>query len=56
MISVEMNMGQMVNDIKVAIDCKIPVTHFGRTGGVIPSVDEIFGEIVRLDKTQREEK
>lgn len=49
-ISVEMNMGQMVNDVKVATDCKRPVTHFGRTGGVIPTVGEITDEIVRLSK------
>ena len=56
MISVEMNMGQMINDIKVAIDCKIPVTHFGRNGGVIPTVDEIFGEIKRLSDGNKEVK
>ncbi len=49
-LSVEMNMGQMVNDIKVAIDCKIPVTHFGRTGGMVPTVDEIYENIVKLSK------
>lgn len=42
-----MNMGQMVNDIKVAIDCKVPVTHYGRTGGVIPTVEELTAEIAR---------
>ncbi|MFA6730169.1 MAG: 3-methyl-2-oxobutanoate dehydrogenase subunit VorB [Eubacteriales bacterium] len=47
-ISAEMNMGQMINDVKVAIDCKIPVTHYGRTGGVIPTVEELTAEILRL--------
>ena len=49
-LSVEMNMGQMVNDIKVAIDCKVPVEHFGRTGGMVPTVDEIYEQIVRMSK------
>ncbi|HAN20214.1 MAG: 3-methyl-2-oxobutanoate dehydrogenase subunit VorB [Clostridiales bacterium GWF2_36_10] len=44
-LSVEMNMGQMVNDIKVAINCKKNVYHFGRTGGVIPTPDEILTNI-----------
>lgn len=47
-VSVEMNMGQMVNDVKVATDCRVPVTHCGRTGGVIPTVKEITEEIMRL--------
>lgn len=44
-LSVEMNMGQMINDVKIAIDCKRPVKHFGRTGGVIPTPEEILEEI-----------
>ncbi|PKM61746.1 MAG: 3-methyl-2-oxobutanoate dehydrogenase subunit VorB [Firmicutes bacterium HGW-Firmicutes-21] len=44
-LSVEMNMGQMINDIKVAINCKKDVYHFGRTGGVIPTPDEILENI-----------
>ena len=48
-LSVEMNMGQMVDDIKVAIDCKKPVSHYGRTGGVIPTPDEILAKIVELN-------
>ncbi|MEG2003830.1 MAG: 3-methyl-2-oxobutanoate dehydrogenase subunit VorB [Clostridia bacterium] len=49
-LSVEMNMGQMVNDVKIAIDCKKPVAHFGRTGGMVPTVDEIYEQIVRMSK------
>lgn len=52
-VSVEMNMGQMVNDVKVAINCKIPVTHYGRTGGVIPTVNEIADEVTRLSKEEK---
>lgn len=44
-LSVEMNMGQMVNDVKVATECKKPVYHFGRTGGMIPSPEEILVKI-----------
>ena len=48
-LSVEMNMGQMVSDVKLAIDCKREVRHFGRTGGVIPTPDEILAEIIDLN-------
>ncbi len=43
----ELNMGQMVDDVKVAIDCKKPVEFYGRTGGMLPSVDDIEAEIER---------
>lgn len=44
-LSVEMNMGQMAGDVKLAIDCARPVSHFGRTGGMIPTPDEILTHI-----------
>ncbi len=48
-ISVEMNMGQMVGDVKLAIECARPVYHFGRTGGVIPTPDEILAQIEKYN-------
>ncbi len=46
---VEMNMGQMTDDVKVATECKRPVEFFGRTGGVIPTPDEILEQIVKMN-------
>ena len=40
-LSVEMNAGQMVEDVRLAVNGKIPVEHFGRYGGIIPTPDEI---------------
>ncbi len=48
LLSVEMSMGQMIDDIKLAINCSKPVEFFGRTGGVIPKPTEILDEIVKL--------
>ena len=48
LLSVEMSMGQMVDDIKLAINCSKPVEFFGRTGGVIPKPTEILAEIEKL--------
>lgn len=45
---VELNMGQMVDDVKVAIDCRRPVSFYGRTGGMLPTTDEVLEEIVKL--------
>ena len=41
-ISVEMSMGQMVDDVRLAVNGKCPVHFFGRTGGVIPTPDEVL--------------
>ncbi|RLD63811.1 MAG: 3-methyl-2-oxobutanoate dehydrogenase subunit beta [Bacteroidetes bacterium] len=41
MLSVEMSAGQMVYDVRLAVNGKIPVEHFGRLGGIIPTPDEI---------------
>ncbi len=40
-LSVEMSAGQMVEDVKLAVNCRVPVEHYGRFGGMIPSPDEI---------------
>lgn len=45
-VSVEMNMGQMIDDVKLAIECKRPAVHFGRTGGVIPTPSELL-QVIR---------
>ena len=44
----ELNMGQMVDDVKVAINCARPVSFYGRTGGVMPSAEEVLAEIEKI--------
>ena len=44
----ELNMGQMVDDVKVAIECKKPVSFFGRTGGMIPAPADVLAEIEKI--------
>ena len=39
---VELNAGQMIEDVKLAVECKIPTEHFGRLGGIIPAPDEVL--------------
>lgn len=41
-LSVEYNVGQMVEDIRLAIEGAIPVEHFGRTGGIVPTPGEVL--------------
>lgn len=42
---VEMNMGQMVEDVQAAVCGKAPVSFFGHAGGIAPSVKEIEEQI-----------
>ena len=44
-ISVELSMGQMVEDIELAIRCKKPVELCNRVGGMIPSPEEVLAKI-----------
>lgn len=48
LLSVEMSMGQMIDDIKLAINCSKPVEFYGRTGGIIPNPAEILAEIKKV--------
>lgn len=51
-LDVEMSMGQMVNDVKLAIDCSKPVRFYGRTGGIIPKPAEILEQIRLIAKEE----
>lgn len=44
-ISVELNMGQMKDDVELAIRCKREVLLCNRTGGMIPTVDNVLEKI-----------
>ena len=41
-LTVELNAGQMIEDVKLAVECKIPVYHFGRMGGIVPNPGEVL--------------
>lgn len=47
-LCVEMSMGQMVDDVRLAIECKRPVEFFGHTGGIIPTPAEVLDAIHKL--------
>jgi len=49
---VEMNMGQMLNDVQLAVKGRVPVEFYGRPGGVVPFPDEILREIQRVATTK----
>ena len=41
-LSVELNAGQMVEDVRLSVEHKVPVEHFGRTGGIIHTPEEVL--------------
>ena len=49
-ISVELSMGQMIEDIKLATECKKPVALCNRAGGIIPSPEEVLAAIVKANE------
>ena len=49
-ICVEMSMGQMIEDVELAIRCKKPVTLCNRVGGMIPSPEQVLASIVEANK------
>ncbi len=52
-ISVELSMGQMIEDIELAIKCKRPVMLCNRVGGMIPSPNMVLEAIEKADKGGR---
>jgi len=48
---VEMNAGQMVEDVRLSVEGRTPVSFYGRMGGIIPSPDEIAEALERMITT-----
>jgi len=49
-LAVEMSTGQMVEDVRLAVEGRRPVEFYGRTGGSIPSKEEILDKIESICK------
>ncbi|MBD5225004.1 MAG: 3-methyl-2-oxobutanoate dehydrogenase subunit VorB [Bacteroidales bacterium] len=41
-LCVELNAGQMIEDVRIAVSDSVPVRHFGRMGGIVPNPDEVL--------------
>jgi len=46
-MAVEMSSGQMVEDVRLAVDGKVPVDFYGRMGGIIPSPEDVYEAFVK---------
>jgi hypothetical protein len=45
LLVVELSNGQMVEDVRLALDGKRPIEFYGRVGGNVPSVEELLAKI-----------
>ncbi len=45
---VEMNAGQMLEDVRLAVEGRVPIRFYGRMGGLVPFPDEILSELDRF--------
>ncbi len=45
---VEMNGGQMLDDVRLGVEGRVPIRFFGRMGGMVPMPDEVHDEIMAL--------
>lgn len=43
-LSVEMSTGQMIDDVKIANEGRLPVHFYGRTGGMVPTPDAVIAK------------
>ena len=50
-LTVEMSSGQMLEDVMLAVNGRLPVHFFGRMGGMVPTVEQIYEKIMELHKT-----
>jgi len=55
-VSVELSMGQMIEDVRAAVKYSRPVSLCSRTGGIIPSPEEVYHSIIEAAKNGGDKK
>jgi 2-oxoglutarate ferredoxin oxidoreductase subunit alpha len=53
---VEMSLGQMIEDVQLAVGREVNVTLHGRTGGGVPTSEEVLAQAIRLIKKKKKRK
>lgn len=48
-LTVELNMGQMTDDVKLALECKKPVELLRHSGGIVPTPKEVLAKLCELN-------
>lgn len=52
-LTVEMSLGQMIDDVKLSVNGRVPVYFYGRPGGMVPTSEEVFQEILKMKGASR---
>lgn len=55
LLTCELSMGQMLDDVKIANRGRLPISFFGRSGGMIPETEEIVEAVMRMREGLRNE-
>ena len=50
-LAVELSVGQMVEDVRLAVEGRCPVAFYGRQGGMVPSAEEIVDQVIAFRET-----
>jgi 2-oxoglutarate ferredoxin oxidoreductase subunit alpha len=45
---VELSAGQMIEDVRLATHCRIPISFYGKMGGIVPLPDDVLNEIRKV--------
>jgi 2-oxoglutarate ferredoxin oxidoreductase subunit alpha len=53
-LAVELSLGQMLEDVRLAVAGKAPVLFYGRPGGGVPTVDQVLDKIRQLTITEKQ--
>ncbi len=46
---VELSTGQLVEDVRLAVEGRVPVEHIGRTGGMIPTAEDVLKVLTKME-------
>ena len=44
---VELNAGQMIEDVRLAAESRVPIFHYGRMGGNVPNPQEVLDQMLK---------
>ncbi|MBK6426645.1 MAG: 3-methyl-2-oxobutanoate dehydrogenase subunit VorB [Blastocatellia bacterium] len=56
MLVVELSTGQLVDDVRLAVNGEIPVRFYSRVGGVVPTTDELLTQIIKASEADHVRK
>jgi 2-oxoisovalerate ferredoxin oxidoreductase alpha subunit len=51
LLAVELSNGQMLEDVRLAVNGRLPVEFLGRTGGNVPSAEEVYSRVMKREAT-----